>query len=129
MTNDITSIISSLEIKQILLDTMSHVYTNGIEVVTTYETSRALLSQTLNIYERNKIETPEGISKCYKNNTYSKIYELMQFKQKLDYSKQRALVFAQINRLKMLNFGEKRDVMFPKELLLSEDGIYEYIIF
>ncbi len=69
------------------------------------------------------------IVKCYKNGTFSKIPEFVQFYHTLKYSRQRAIVLAQIHRLKMIYYhSENRDDPFPEELILNGEIVEKCLL-
>jgi N-terminal acetyltransferase B complex non-catalytic subunit len=75
--------VPSLEIKQILFDSMSWVYTEGIEYLASGEKLNEALGtvqNTMNIYARNEIETTDMMILAYENGTYSKIFEFLSFR-------------------------------------------------
>jgi hypothetical protein len=95
------------------------------------------MAQVLKIYDSNEVEvrilvnysyciysynqTPEMTVKCFKNETYSKIPEFASFYQRLKFSKQKAMVLAQVHRLKFIYFlYEERKDPFPENLIYDD---------
>lgn len=73
----------SLEIKQILLDSVSWIYHEGVEYLasgTDLHLALRSLKQSLDIYARNEIETTDMIILAYEKAAYSKIFEFMTFR-------------------------------------------------
>lgn len=75
-----------LSIKYIQQDTLSHVLLEGstFEYISTMQISALHKSQQ--IYERNRIETPDSICQCFVNGTYSKVVEFIDFQERLERS-------------------------------------------
>ncbi|TPX37325.1 hypothetical protein SeMB42_g06936 [Synchytrium endobioticum] len=97
----------TLDIKQILHDTLSYIYNDDLEVFgslqagTTNPVLRSLL-RSLTIYSSNERETPEMIVRAFQYSTFSKIPEFIRFRDKLRYSLQRAICLRQITRIEVL---------------------------
>ncbi|TPX33748.1 fumarylacetoacetase [Synchytrium microbalum] len=98
---------STLEVKQIMYDTLSYIYNDDIESFgilkegTSNVALRSLL-RSLTIYSNNERETPEMIVQAFKFGTFSKIPEFINFRDRLRNSIQRAICHRQIVRIEVL---------------------------
>ena len=92
----------SLDIKQMQFDTLSYLYTSGIENFGCQPGVKIALQNALSIYYYNQIETPEMTIQAFKFATLSKIPEFIDFKERLDNSLQRAISARQSIRIELL---------------------------
>ncbi|KAJ3308763.1 N-alpha-acetyltransferase 25, NatB auxiliary subunit [Boothiomyces sp. JEL0838] len=104
----------TLDIKQVQLDTISYLYTDGLEYFGNLDRASYTFNNALNIYFRNEIETPEMILQAFKFGTFSKIPEFINFQNRLTSSVQRAITNRQILRIEYLS---------PSNWLQMEDRI------
>ncbi|KAJ3317961.1 N-alpha-acetyltransferase 25, NatB auxiliary subunit [Boothiomyces sp. JEL0866] len=121
----------TLDIKQVQLDTISYTYTEGLEYFGNLERASYTFNNSLNIYFRNEIETPEMILQAFKFGTFSKIPEFIEFKNRLTSSVQRAITNRQILRIEYLtpsNWVQMEDRIQNTNIEdLSPDGTCPYL--
>ncbi|KAJ3114932.1 N-alpha-acetyltransferase 25, NatB auxiliary subunit [Physocladia obscura] len=86
----------SLDVKQILLDTLTYIYADDFERIAPIDVAGQLVKKALAIYNSNEKETPEMLIQAYKFGTYSKIPEFQNFKQRLSNSIQQAISIRQV---------------------------------
>lgn len=86
--------VPTLDIKQILLDSMSWVYIEGLDDLASgnyLKDSLFFYVKTLEIYARNEIECADMLILAYEKGTYSKIFEFLRFRNMLRCSIQQAI--------------------------------------
>ncbi|KAJ3330890.1 N-alpha-acetyltransferase 25, NatB auxiliary subunit [Blyttiomyces sp. JEL0837] len=115
----------SLDIKQIMFDTLSFLYSEGAEYFTPAELSIYLFQRILTIHASNNRETPEMIIQAFKFGTYSKIQEFMDFQERLHSSLQRGIATRQISRLEVLR-RMSDDVSLSAYLLNLDSSLLTY---
>ena len=79
------SLATSLDIKQIQLDTLSYIYMDHVEYFFA-EKNKNMVTKTLSIYDRNRLETSEMICQAFKFESWSRVPEFLDFKKRLDCS-------------------------------------------
>ncbi|KAJ3083251.1 N-alpha-acetyltransferase 25, NatB auxiliary subunit, partial [Quaeritorhiza haematococci] len=92
----------SLEIKHILNDTLSYLFSDEIELLAPHDVAIRMALKTLTIYSSNEKETPEMIVQAFNFSTFSKIPEFVEFRDKLRHSIQRAISSRQVVRIEMM---------------------------
>jgi len=97
-----TELSKSLNLRSIQFDTLSFLYTEGLDSLNLTQIPLQIYNLYLSIYKSNHIETPDVITQAYKNETYSKIIEILDFYHKLNNSIQQVLFHQQIIRLETL---------------------------
>ncbi|KAG4097911.1 hypothetical protein H8356DRAFT_1674383 [Neocallimastix lanati (nom. inval.)] len=95
-TNDLSG---SLNLRSIQFDTLSFLYTEGMDSLYISQIPLHIYNLYLSIYKSNRIETPDVITQAYKNETYSKIIEILEFYNRLNNSIQQILYHQQIIRI------------------------------
>ncbi|KAJ3268758.1 N-alpha-acetyltransferase 25, NatB auxiliary subunit [Terramyces sp. JEL0728] len=130
-SNRALDLADTLDIKQVQLDTISYLYTDGLEHYGNIDRANYTFNNALSIYLRNDIETPEMILQAFKFGTFSKIPEFIDFKNRLTFSVQRAITNRQILRLEYLspsNWLQMQDRMENTNIEdLSPDGTCPYL--
>jgi len=92
----------SLNLRSIQYDTLSFLYTEGMDSLNLIQAPLQIFNSYLSIYRSNHIEIPDVITQAYKNETYSKIIEILDFYHKLNNSIQQVLYHQQIIRIETL---------------------------
>ncbi|KAJ3291311.1 N-alpha-acetyltransferase 25, NatB auxiliary subunit [Rhizoclosmatium sp. JEL0117] len=86
----------SLDVKQVLLDTLTYIYADDFERIAPLDVSSTLVKKALAIYNSNDKETPEMLIQAHKFGTYSKIPEFRKFQLRLSNSIQQAISIRQV---------------------------------
>jgi len=97
-----TDLSKSLNLRSIQFDTLSFLYTEGMDSLCITQVPLQIYNLYLSIYKSNHIETPDVITQAYKNETYSKIIEILDFYNKLNNSVQQVLYHQQIIRIEII---------------------------
>jgi len=97
-----TELSKSLNLRSIQFDTLSFLYTEGLDSLNLTQVPLQIYNLYLSIYKSNHIETPDVITQAYKNETYSKIIEILDFYHKLNNSIQQVLFHQQIIRIETI---------------------------
>ncbi|OUM65238.1 hypothetical protein PIROE2DRAFT_7778 [Piromyces sp. E2] len=97
-----TELSRSLNLRSIQFDTLSFLYTEGMDSLNLIQVPLQIYNLCLSIYKSNHIEVPDVITQAYKNETYSKIIEILDFYNKLNNSIQQVLFHQQIIRIETL---------------------------
>jgi len=97
-----TELSRSLNLRSIQFDTLSFLYTEGMDSLNLVQIPLHIYNLCLSIYRSNHIEVPDVITQAYKNETYSKIIEILDFYIKLNNSIQQVLFHQQIIRVETL---------------------------
>jgi len=97
-----TDLSRSLNLRSIQFDTLSFLYTEGMDSLSITQIPLQIYNLGLSIYKSNHIETPDVITQAYKNETYSKIIEILDFYNRLNNSIQQVLYHQQIIRIEIL---------------------------
>ncbi|ORX46386.1 hypothetical protein BCR36DRAFT_585202 [Piromyces finnis] len=97
-----TELSRSLNLRSIQFDTLSFLYTEGMDSLNIVQIPLHIYNLCLSIYKSNNIEVPDVITQAYKNETYSKIIEILDFYNKLNNSIQQVLFHQQIIRIQTL---------------------------
>ena len=116
----------SLDIKQMQFDTLSYLYTSGIEYFGCQPGVKVALSNAQSIYYYNQIETPEMTVQAFKFATMSKIPEFVEFRKRLEYSVQRAISARQTLQVEMMvtkSWGELKQLFATIDLESLAFGI------
>ncbi|KAI8976468.1 N-acetyltransferase B complex non catalytic subunit-domain-containing protein [Pilobolus umbonatus] len=115
-------IFSTMEIKQIQLDTMIHYFTDRFISLCSSSELENMLHSSLSIYKSNEVETPEMLVKAYQYGTYSKIQEFIEFRRRLDSSLQHDITKVELMRLSSMrsSFMVKYAIQFFQERSMSE---------
>ncbi|KAJ3068210.1 N-alpha-acetyltransferase 25, NatB auxiliary subunit [Podochytrium sp. JEL0797] len=100
----------SLEVKQVLLDTLTYLYADDFERYAPLDTAGVLVKKALSIYRSNEKETPEMVIQAYKFGTYSKIPEFRRFQLKLSQSIQQTISTRQVALVQLLTLSRRCDV-------------------
>jgi len=123
-----TELSKSLNLRSIQFDTLSYLYTEGLDSLNLIQIPLQIYNLYLSIYKSNHIETPDVITQAYKNETYSKIIEILDFYHKLDNSIQQVLFHQQIIRIETIqafnNVNKVKDYLSSisdKFIDISED--------
>ncbi|KAJ3096101.1 N-alpha-acetyltransferase 25, NatB auxiliary subunit, partial [Phlyctochytrium planicorne] len=106
----ILDISSTLDIKHMLHDTLTHLFADKLEQIAPANDFLPRLLMAMTIYQSNNTETPDMIVKAYNFGTYSKIPEFLEFQDNLQFSLQRALMRRQILKLELLRRNEFENI-------------------
>ncbi|KAJ1539937.1 N-alpha-acetyltransferase 25, NatB auxiliary subunit, partial [Cladochytrium tenue] len=98
----IAEVVASLEIKNIMNDSVSYVFSDDIEYVAPFDQALATFLRGLTIYSSNTRETPEMIIQAFKFASFSKILDFLDFEERLERSLQRAIFVRQSARVEIL---------------------------
>lgn len=96
------NISESLNLRSIQFDTLSYLYTEGIDSLSLIQIPLQIYNSYLSIYRSNHTEIRDVITQAYKHETYSKIIEILDFYHKLNNSIQQVLFHQQIIRVETL---------------------------
>ncbi|KAI8836964.1 N-acetyltransferase B complex non catalytic subunit-domain-containing protein [Chytriomyces cf. hyalinus JEL632] len=114
----------SLDVKQVLLDTLTYIYGEDFEYFAPIDVAEQVAKKPLQIYTSNEKETPEMLIQAFKFSTYSKIPEFHRFQKRLSDSIQQAISKRQIanTNIILLSKGSKaKDLATYLQDLKSED--------
>jgi hypothetical protein len=117
-----TDLSRSLNLRSIQFDTLSFLYTEGMDSLSITQIPLQIYNLGLSIYKSNHIETPDVITQAYKNETYSKIIEILDFYNRLNNSIQQVLYHQQIIRIEILQIFNSIDKV--NKYLTSIDDKY-----
>ncbi|KAJ9089978.1 mitochondrial distribution and morphology [Entomophthora muscae] len=95
-------IYSSLDVKHIQLDTLSHLVVDTGASLGHYSQTYSACHSSRAIYLKNRAEVPEMIAKAFQYNTFSKIQEFIKFQARLENSLQRRVTDLELLRSEML---------------------------
>ncbi|CAG8532389.1 10869_t:CDS:10 [Paraglomus occultum] len=93
----------SLEVKHVQWDTLSHFVLNRATSLGFYDDAQSILCDALHIYQSNTDETPDMIVFAYKNGTYSKVEEFIEFEKRLMKSIQHAIIDRELMRIELFD--------------------------
>ncbi|KAI9331961.1 N-acetyltransferase B complex non catalytic subunit-domain-containing protein [Obelidium mucronatum] len=110
----------SLDVKQVLLDTLTYIYADDFERISPVNVSSRLVKKALAIYASNDKETPEMMIQAYKFGTYSKVPEFRNFQLRLSNSIQRAISVRQIALTEFLSLSRPTQI---EELIKFAGGL------
>ncbi|KAJ3028137.1 UNVERIFIED_CONTAM: N-alpha-acetyltransferase 25, NatB auxiliary subunit [Siphonaria sp. JEL0065] len=95
----------ALDVKQVLLDTLTYIYADDFERIAPVDVSVKLSKKALAIYASNEKETPEMLIQAYKFGTYSKVPEFRNFQLRLVNSIQQAISIRQVALTQILSLS------------------------
>ncbi|KAF9098341.1 N-alpha-acetyltransferase 25, NatB auxiliary subunit [Mortierella sp. AD031] len=95
-------IYSTMAIKNVQHDTMSHFITDRATTFGLFNEALAQLYSAHEIYHSNEAETPEMILQAYKYSTFSKMQEFIEFQSRLENSLQKMIADREMIRLEFL---------------------------
>ncbi|KAL3691655.1 hypothetical protein R1sor_005306 [Riccia sorocarpa] len=107
----------TLDVKYILIETISHLILPGLLASTRWADLQGLLKDGIKFYENHQTESADLTILAYNHSTYSKVLEFVEFKERLERSHQR-LVFR--SEAAMLSLKEHANSLEELELALAE---------
>ncbi|KAH7045463.1 N-acetyltransferase B complex non catalytic subunit-domain-containing protein [Linnemannia elongata] len=113
-------IYSTMAIKNVQHDTMSHFITDRATTFGLFNEALSQLYGAHEIYHSNEAETPEMILQAYKYSTFSKMQEFIEFQSRLENSLQKMIADREMIRLEFLKEDSvSRAITWLQELELG----------
>ncbi|KAJ3357515.1 N-alpha-acetyltransferase 25, NatB auxiliary subunit [Entophlyctis luteolus] len=112
----------SLDVKQVLLDTLTYLYADDFERYAPLPIASQVVRKALSIYNSNDKETPEMIIQAYKFKTYSKVPEFCDFQRRLASSIQLAVSNRQAALTEILSLSTPSKFKALSDYLGDLDG-------
>ncbi|KAI8909049.1 N-acetyltransferase B complex non catalytic subunit-domain-containing protein [Gorgonomyces haynaldii] len=101
-----------LDVKQVQLDSVSFVMSEDLELFGDYNKALLVFREALHVYDRNEIETPEMIAQAFRFDTYSKVPEFVDFRDRVRHSIQRSVFQRQLIRVDLVSqFSDLKEVV------------------
>jgi N-terminal acetyltransferase B complex non-catalytic subunit len=101
----------TLDVKQIQYDSVSYLFSEDLEFFGEYGIALMHFRDSMVIYDRNEIETPDMLIKAFQYGTFSKIPEFVEFRDKVRHSLQRSVSQRQMIRIELLRKFSSLDEM------------------
>lgn len=92
-------VFKSLDVKQIQLDTLSHLIVSDCVRYAQWQPAIDLTKRALNFHHMQRDEEPEQTSRAYIEETYTQVLEFQELQRRLDNSHMKAVCEAELNHL------------------------------